>query len=209
MKNVIMIVVLSLASWGAHAGIIFNEDFEDGVANGWALSGLWHVTQNAPASGSYALGYVQNETAGPTPNGDFATGSANSGTAVTPTLACSSGPCLISFDWLSIGEQSTNYDIFTVRLIPTGAPSQDLLVNGYSETYQSFSQDVSSIVGIDSFSVSFAFDSVDSIINDSPGTRVDNFQVVDGSQSSVPSPATLALIGLGLAGLSCSRRRKA
>jgi len=37
-------------------------------------SGLWHVTQNYPFSGSKALGFVQFETAGTTPNGDYDTG---------------------------------------------------------------------------------------------------------------------------------------
>ena len=65
------------------------EDFEDGIANGFTLTGLWHVTQNYPNAGSNSLGFVQAETASSIPNGNY-----NTGSNLTQTIF--SGPILIT-----------------------------------------------------------------------------------------------------------------
>lgn len=205
--RLIATALVFLISQSVHAGIILSEDFEDGIADGWSLSGLWKVTQNAPEDGEYALGYVQNETAGATPNGDFQTGATNSGVASTPSLSCAGGPCIVSFDWFDISESSF-WDIFNVSLLPSGGAAQTLIANGNSQTYLSFSQDISAAVGSDPFTIQFAFDTVDPLFNESPGVRVDNFLLQGGNPSSVPSPATVALFGLGLVGLGWSRRKR-
>ena len=63
-----------------------SENFDDGLAQGWVLDGLWHVTDNAPYGGTgYALGYVKDETSGVSPNGNYDTGNQNFGAALTPS----------------------------------------------------------------------------------------------------------------------------
>ena len=61
--------VLFVLSQKSQGGVIYKENFESGTAPGWQLiiggePSFWHVTQNAPESGRFALGFVENETTG-------------------------------------------------------------------------------------------------------------------------------------------------
>ena len=65
----------------AASAATFTENFDDGLSQGWSLSGLWKITENNP-NGTKALGYVQNESSGTDLDGNFDTGATNSGTAI-------------------------------------------------------------------------------------------------------------------------------
>ena len=181
------------------------QDFNDGSAQGWSLNGLWHVTGNSP-NGTQALGYVQNETAGTTLNGDFDTQAANSGTATTPTLTCGSS-CLLSFDWLDESEGSS-FDVLSLQmLLPSAEVTLFSTLNVSSTSnYANYSTDLLGLLAPgSSFQLQFLFNTVDSFANTAAGARIDNVTLDTGPVANVPEPSPLLLLLASLLGLAVSR----
>lgn len=205
-------VALAAAAWLAPsiATADFIDNFDDGLAQDWALTGLWHVTDNSP-NGTPALGYVKDETPGTELNGNFDTGERNSGTATTPLLACGVA-CSVAFDWLNDTEGGATYDVFSVYVLLNGSTQNILTATGAPNlNYVPFFEDLLPIVGSgNTFQVQFFFDTVDSIANDGAGIRVDNFRFrnVELPITSVPEPSTLLLLWFGLLGLYFVRRHR-
>jgi hypothetical protein len=224
------VTVLSVTSHESQAGVIYKEDFESGTAPGWFLSdvfdgrsdGLWHVTENAPASGRFALGYVENETPGPTPNGDYASGPAsfgggNAGEAVSPAILLPSGPVALYFDFLAAGEIG---DFAFDRLILNGTFGEEFMdipiffgeslaatssLDGGKYTlpansgYHRIGIDISAFAG-QLFALDFVFDTFDGFANDGAGIRIDNIEIDTGPVIPEPSTFVLSSILLGVFG---------
>ncbi|MBN2483720.1 MAG: PEP-CTERM sorting domain-containing protein [Candidatus Omnitrophica bacterium] len=223
MRKIVLLFCLALCVgiWGqAHAGTIYMEDFEDGVADGFTLNSLWHVTQNYPLGGSYALGFVQGETAGSTPNGNFDTGATVFGTAYGPFISLPSAPAItLTLGVYNNGEHSagtypTYWDQFNLYLYDVTGASTLLASTSqqgvgiapiYEEMINNLTINLTLFAGTD-IQLAYSFNSGDSIGNGYPGTRVDTISITTGTV--VPEPASLLLLGSGLLGLAGINFRK-
>jgi len=78
MKSYKILCIIAILAIGlflsapATAYQLYSEDFESGTAPGFTLNSFWHATGNAPYAGSFALGFVHDETPGSLPNGSYA-----------------------------------------------------------------------------------------------------------------------------------------
>jgi hypothetical protein len=234
------VAFLSVASQQSQAGVIYKENFESGApvwefinsgiqVGGRPLSaGLWHVTENAPASGRFALGYVENETPGSTPNGDYASGGqsfgfGNAGEAVSPAILLPSGPVALYFDFLAAVENA-NFafdrlilngtfgvvDEFGVHSIGESLASTSSVDGGkvalpVNSGYHRIGIDISAWAG-QAFALDFVFDTFDGLANDFPGIRIDNVEIDTGPV--IPEPSTFLHSSIGLGTCWAFRRLK-
>ncbi len=186
-----VVMLLGVAGMAQAQTTVYSQNFDSGTASGFTMNGLWHVTQNFPKSGGYSLGYVQGETAGSTPNGNYNTGATNSGTALSPTFSIPAGSVL-AFSVSSQTEADTDYDKFKVILIHNGlelvlVESGVNLTNG-GASYTDFSFDLSAYSG-QTGQLKFTFYTIDDIFNDFAGVRVDNISLA----STPPVKPTVTL----------------
>ena len=82
---------------GTGLGTQYFENFDNGTASGFDFSGLWHLTHNYPGSGTYSLGFVQDETSSATPNGDYDTGTVIDDIAFSGPIAVVGAQPMLSF----------------------------------------------------------------------------------------------------------------
>lgn len=170
------------------------QNFDTGNAPGFILNGLWHVTQNYPASGSYSLGFTQNETASTAPNGNYDTGTtldqiAFSGPIrvpeINPTL---SFQAFVGDEW---DQQQFDFDRLTVWVSTDGisltqvVASSEPYIGGQfipewfgpgSEQYNQIVTDLSGYNGQVIY-LAFRFETFDPIFNNYPGVRIDDIHV--------------------------------
>ena len=224
---VIAVMGLALAS-KVEAVVIYQENFDDGTANGFTLSGLWHVTTNYPASGTSALGYVQNETAlSGTPDGNYNIGNVTS-TVFGPSVAIPSGTTTLTFDAFVGDEfnvQPNSFDQFSVWTSLDGSTLDTVLASsapsaggvaipewGGVPGYNPIIVDLSTFSGSD-IHLAYRFASLDGLFNNYPGVRVDNLLIENvggdggGPGPTIPEPGTLLLFSLGTLGAGLIRRR--
>lgn len=220
-----------MAAGGAQATLLTNGDFETGDFTGWTVtdlagsSGSWFI--DTPGTTTPVSGFA---TAANAVGGSFyaVTDQGGPGThALTQsfTVAPGASSVFFSFQMFANDQSGTAPIINAAGLTHTAGANQHIRVDLLSgaatafdtgagvlanfflgddagvnpNPYTSYSFDISSLVaGGGTFQVRFA--------------EVDNqlfYQMgVDNVAVTVPEPATLALLGLGLTGLALSRRRK-
>jgi hypothetical protein len=195
----------------AWAGVIYEENFDDGVANGFTLNSLWHVTPNFPASSPNALGYVQGESAGGTLNGNFDTGAANSGSATSPSINIPGSGATLSFDALCACEGGLKFDLLSVNILHgVSTPVADS--NAFNKDSDPSYGPVTILLGAfagETIQIQFFFDTIDLNYNDFAGPRIDNIVVRTPDVVGIPEPGTVLLFASGLLGFAGLLRKRA
>lgn len=209
----------------ASAVTVYSEDFETGAAPGFNFSGsgFWHVTQNAPSSGSYALGYVHDETAGATANGSYA-GAANSSAqynAFGPGILLPSASNITftfvalnhdegidgghtpnGWDRLSVGVSTNGTTFGTV--VASSPPWNGGVIISENNGYHPYSVNLTAFAG-QTIYLSFGYYTQDGSFNNYPGARIDDLLI-----TAVPEPESYAMMlaGLGLMGFMARGRKQ-
>lgn len=156
----------------------------------------------APAHASYALGFVQNETPGTVPNGDYNIDYLDYALnpakflAFSPMLALGTSSVLkfrafVGDEW---NQDPANYDQFSLwasadgvsigyNLLASSAPSLGGVAVpewGGIPGYVDVTVDLSAYAG-QLTSLAFSFDPLDDVSNDYPGVRIDDIRVTNGA----------------------------
>lgn len=221
------LLAIGLLSTPAAAAVIYSEDFEDGIFDGattgdvvGGLGGgvsLFHVTENFPASGNRALGFVRDETAGNTPNGTYA-GNAT-GTIYSPEVLLSGGSSFaLKFDVANFGRGDDFFDRFDVGVFVDGNhyvrasthpdyASLGAQIYAQGNGYNAITAMIDEFVG-QAIRVYIHYSVITVTGQDFAGGRLDNLAIVSDADIDTPEPGMVGLFGFALAGLAAARRRR-
>lgn len=183
-----------------HFSTIFAENFDSGAAQGWSLTGLWHVTTACVSSynGAYHLAYNQDSTC------TYNTGATTSGTATFDVnLAGVSSPQLNFRHRWTIESYAGTFDVMRVQISTNGGSTWSTLQQwdsgdgdpnsaSYHQgtwTFQSYS--LSAYTGGPA-KIRFSFDSGDAQFNSFLGWLVDDVKVT-GTTSDNPPDACFSV----------------
>jgi PKD repeat protein len=157
----------------------FYDDFDDGNANGWTTSGLWHVTTYRANSPSYSLAY--NQESGHT----YATGAQTTGGAEFSTDLPTDAVLEFYHCYWTESYSSAAYDVCRVQIYNNGSwqtlmqwDSRDPNVTSWTHVLI----DLSAYSG--TVSLRFYFDSIDGLYNDYEGWYIDNVEVKPADNDS-------------------------
>jgi len=214
-----MIASLTFAVSPAHSTPAFvNGDLEAGVSSGWdSMNAVntpgWTITIG---SGGFFPGLNRNQSCGgPFGNNNqgcqFGTlggprDEPGGGSILAQTIGGFTVGSTYQLSWLQSSEFSEG-DWITASIIGAGTLSQNFSSNpfpGDNDFWFSWQTETFTFVA-DATTLTFQFHSCDTCgFFSEPG--VDDFRIA--AIGAVPEPATLALIGIGLAGLAFSRRKR-
>jgi hypothetical protein len=210
-------LAFAIATAPAMAGVIYSQDFE-GATPGWTFNSYWHVTSNAPASGSKALGFVFGETAGPNPNGSYAGTNGAQFNAFSNQISLIGTNNRLHFDARvddEIGDSPEGYDRLSVGIsldgitfgtvIASSPPQNAGALIAENVGYRNYDLDLSAFANKNIY-LAFGFATFDGVDDAHPGARIDNLSITG---NVIPEPSSIALVGLGLAGVGWSRKKKA
>jgi len=173
---------------------VFDDNVESGL-NGWALSGdtsLWHQTNNRFMS-SYTAWYYGFESVF-----NYDTGAKNQGSIVTPVIDLTNTTSSVLTFWHFLDtEETAGFDKATVRISnDAGSTFTDVFTKPSSNGgFIQESLNISVYDG-DMIQVQFAFDTVDSLYNDSEGWYIDDIRVEGQVADPVANIAPTADAGL-------------
>lgn len=154
--------------------LVYAEGAENGL-EGWTLDGLWHVTERRAAEGGHAAWYGQEDT------GNYDTGGTNAGELTSPviSLAGVQNPVLVFAEFIQAEDQP--YDNADVIVALADDPGSAVLIpKTTGNTLGAFQPRV---VPIPEFAgqdirITFRFDTVDDIANDTEGWYVDDIRII-------------------------------
>jgi hypothetical protein len=212
-----MVASLTLAASPAQSTPTFvNGDFETGVSSGWdSMNAVntpgWTITTG---TSGFFPGLNRNQSCGgPFGNNNqgcqFASmggprDEPGGGSMLAQTLTGFTIGTSYTLSWLQSSEFEANW--ITASILGAGTLSQNFLSNPYpgGVSFWYGWQTMTYTFVADATSLTFEFNSCNTCgFFSEPG--LDDFRIAAGT---APEPATLALLGLGLAGLGFSRRRK-
>ena len=104
------------------------------------------------------------------------------------------------------GSNPQNCDKFNNNDLQNGGPFFDIQYDGFTDVFVASITGLS--IGTHRIKLGIA-DGRDSSLDSAVFLKAGSFTDIDPGNPTIPEPATLALLGLGLAGLSFARRRKA
>jgi hypothetical protein len=157
--------------------VVWDEDFE-GDTTGWTATGMWHVTERRASDGTHSFWYGQEAT------GNYDNGMANSGDLTSPVidLSSASGPVLVVDEYLDV--EFDPFDVSQVIITNVNDPAEVAVFNKSTGFTGGFLPRVVPLQGFDGdqVTITFHFDTLDSILNSTEGWFVDHIRVI-GSDS--------------------------
>ena len=159
----------TLSATGLTTNTVLEEDFESGgVPSGWAATGLWAFGTACAASGSPCDGanYAYYSQA----NCTYNTGAANSGTLTAPSVFVPANGVL-EFCYTLRTENNASYD--QLKVLVNGTEIEQL---SDTSSWTAHSIDLSNFSG-QNVTISFSFNTVDSIQNDHEGPQIDGVKI--------------------------------
>ena len=153
--------------------VILDVSFESGIPSDWSATGLWHASDTACAPGPSCDGYGVVYY-GVDSSCTFNSGSTNAGALSSPAMpmVIDGGPLELTYCSTLQTEDDSGWDI--VQVLVNGVVVDEV---DESPDWEERSVMIDSISG-DTVVVSFAFDTVDNILNDYTGWHIDNVRLI-------------------------------
>ena len=162
-----------LAAAVGSGGGSYTYCFDDGTSEGWALGGLWNMSNDRSVSGTFSLHYGRGSSS------DYDIGT-NSGTAVSPAFVVpTTGSTDVTFEvWREVETfASGNWDELSLSVSPGGsvlyAVSRD---GGTGGLWESITVSLAGFAG-STIQLVFAFATGDNNFNNFEGIYIDNIVV--------------------------------
>ena len=153
---------------------ILLDNFDDGNASGWTLSGFWHVRSRRSYSSPYSLAFNKDSD-----NTYENSGHPSSGNAITSLISLPSGSVTLSFmSWYET-ESGAVWDKKLVYVSTDGGNTWEQVYQIAASPMREWRREevnFSSYAG-ENIQIKFRFDTVDNLFNDYEGWYIDDIEI--------------------------------